>query len=454
MRTMLSLVEQHHLLLQIVRLVVEWRKAGRDASLFQDPYARWVLARRRLLLAAAVRVSGALLLLPRISEDVASPRKRMTDWTEGTFKEDFRFRKRDFLRILHGMGLADVQDPTRPRWLRVGTDGRQSLVCSAWALMVMIKRLASTCTYRDLKKVLGGSKTLLCETFLYMLGYVYARYRQRLCDLTWFEPHVDELVRLVNAQCLHHNGMHCPVDNIIGMLDGHFMPTTRPHGKGCRSKNFLDHHVYNGKGQGSLACPRGAATACRVRLCCSRASAGCSDKCGADPDKLHGLKYQGVALPLGLGLVWGPYTTEADATMQLDSGIEAVLAAMTARRAAAHPNSAPLLLYADCAYAETLHVFKATPWATSTAQERRLNNVFKPMRVIVENLFCAASQLAPLVKCAGQGTQLGRTPAGMLYPVALFLTNLHCFFYGNCIVGSVPGAEQALSKLSVDAYLA
>ena len=81
--------------------------------------------------------------------------------------------------------------------------------------MVMIKRLASTCTYRDLKKVLGGSKTLLCETFLYMLGYVYARYRQRLCDLTWFEPHVDELVRLVNAQCLHHNGMHCPVDNII-----------------------------------------------------------------------------------------------------------------------------------------------------------------------------------------------------------------------------------------------
>lgn len=115
MRTMLSLVEQHHLLLQIVRLVVEWRKAGRDASLFQDPYARWVLARRRLLLAAAVRVSGALLLLPRISEDVASPRKRMTDWTEGTFKEDFRFRKRDFLRILHGMGLADVQDPTRPR---------------------------------------------------------------------------------------------------------------------------------------------------------------------------------------------------------------------------------------------------------------------------------------------------------------------------------------------------
>ena len=42
----------------------------------------------------------------------------------------------------------------------------------------------------------------------------------------------------------------------------------------------------------------------------------------------------------------------------------------------------------------------------------------------------------------------------MIYPVAMLLTNLHCFFYGNCIVGSVPGAEQALSKMSVDAYLA
>lgn len=261
-RTLLSLVEQHHLLLQIVRLVAEWRRAGRDASLTQDPYARWNLARRRLLLAAAVRVSGALLLLPRISEDMACARKRMTDWTEVTFKEDFRFRKHDFMRILHGMGLGDVHDSNRPRWIRVGTDSTQSLVCSAWALMVLIKRLASTCTYRDLKKVLGGSKTLLCETFLYMLGYVYARYHRRLCDLTWFEPHVDELIRLVDAQCLHHNGMHSPVDNIIGMLDGHFMHTTRPHGRGCRSRNFVDRHVYNGKGQRSLACPRGVTSEC------------------------------------------------------------------------------------------------------------------------------------------------------------------------------------------------
>jgi len=43
------------------------------------------------------------------------------------------------------------------------------LLRTDWSLMVFLKRMSANITYKDLRFVVGGSKTALCETFLHML---------------------------------------------------------------------------------------------------------------------------------------------------------------------------------------------------------------------------------------------------------------------------------------------
>ena len=73
---------------------------------------------------------------------------------------------------------------------------------------------------RDLKCVLGGSKTLLTTTFLHMLQTLYETYKKRLSDIT-FEPIMDQCVDLLNQLCIRHNNIGMPHDQIVGFVDGH-----------------------------------------------------------------------------------------------------------------------------------------------------------------------------------------------------------------------------------------
>jgi hypothetical protein len=246
-RLLLSLMEQHDILADVRQLCDYWRELRRKrrGAPADQNRAMWQKQRR---VAAAIAYSNTLLLMPRMSDDVASPKRSMVDWPEITFKEDFRFHKTHFMRLLAAVGLCTENDRGRPRWIRVGQPGRQSVVSADWAMMVLMKRLASTASYRDLKKILGGSKTALSDTFLHMLGYLYHRYSRRLSDLSWYEPHAHILVGLTEEHCWKYNATACPYDNIIGWVDGHFMETRRPYGKGCRGRNLRDRDVYNGKG--------------------------------------------------------------------------------------------------------------------------------------------------------------------------------------------------------------
>lgn len=133
----------------------------------------------------------------------------------------------------------------------------------------------------DLKCVLGGSKTLLANTFLHMLETLYTKYKARLADLTFFEPVMPQCVAMLNALCQQHNNMDMPHDGLIGFVDGHFQvrykpepcpphltmrhygmrsallpqkitlhttqATNRPGGAGCVRHNLFDTDVYNGK---------------------------------------------------------------------------------------------------------------------------------------------------------------------------------------------------------------
>ena len=92
------------------------------------------------------------------------------DWE---FTGHFKFRPQDFMRVLRALGLTCPDGC--PIFLRIGDNAQcQSVVRSDWAFAVLVKRLATGGRYRDLQAVLGGSKTVLCNTFLYMLTFLYA----------------------------------------------------------------------------------------------------------------------------------------------------------------------------------------------------------------------------------------------------------------------------------------
>ena len=72
----------------------------------------------------------------------------------------------------------------------------QAICLASWCLPVLppacpsntLTACRSTTHHRDLKCVLGGSKTLLTTTFLHMLQTIYDTYKLRLSDITFFEP--------------------------------------------------------------------------------------------------------------------------------------------------------------------------------------------------------------------------------------------------------------------------
>lgn len=74
--------------------------------------------------------------------------------------------------MLHGLRLANVHNVHTPRYMKVGN----RLLRTDWSLMVFLKRMSANITYKDLRFVVGGSKTALCETFLHMLEYIYTKF--------------------------------------------------------------------------------------------------------------------------------------------------------------------------------------------------------------------------------------------------------------------------------------
>jgi hypothetical protein len=143
-----------------------------------------------------------------------------------------------------------------------------------------------TTSHRDLKCVLGGSKTLLATTFLHMLETMYDTYKEHLSDITFFEPVMEQYVDMLNQMCRKHNNINMTHDQIVGFVDGHLqvlltshehqlvivcthhsplhygcvspkMPNTHPFqafnrsgGASCVHRNLFDRDVFSGKTRG------------------------------------------------------------------------------------------------------------------------------------------------------------------------------------------------------------
>lgn len=203
--------------------------------------------RMRLMIGAAACAIGSLSILPRMNDCPCQPRRLTSAFTATEFRGHFKFERHDFYRVLHAMRLTQQHNPGSPLWLRVGPPGKQSVVPSDWAFMVLMKRMATGNRYRDVAAVVGGNKTELCVTFLHMLEFLHDKYTDRLRDLKFFTPFVPDMIQLMDNLCIRHHGVKCPYDSLMAMVDGHLVHCNRPGGAGCVRENMYDRDMFNGK---------------------------------------------------------------------------------------------------------------------------------------------------------------------------------------------------------------
>ena len=137
-----------------------------------------------LLLLNAMAGAQLLLSLPRDNSATLVRPRHPLDFGEAEFKDHFRFSRSDFFRLLTAFGLANVHDVHSARYIKVGT----RMVRTDWSLMVLLKRLSASVTYKDLRFVVGGSKTAVCETFLHLLEHLYNVFCPRCGQLCLARP--------------------------------------------------------------------------------------------------------------------------------------------------------------------------------------------------------------------------------------------------------------------------
>jgi hypothetical protein len=167
------------------------------------------VARRRQSMAAAmllaVALSGAqvLLSMPRDSTVTAVQPRYPIDFGDSEFYDHFRFGRRDFFRLLKGLDLANVVDVHAPRYIRIG----RRLVRTDWALLVLLKRSGSVAAYKDVRWLIGGSKTGLCTTFLYMLEYVYNGFCDRCTSLLPWQHYLQTFEKVLKDKGSPFDGL-------------------------------------------------------------------------------------------------------------------------------------------------------------------------------------------------------------------------------------------------------
>jgi hypothetical protein len=136
--------------------------------------------------------------------------------------------------------------------------------------MILLRRLDRPSTWVDLQVVLGGSRTALSRIFTYMINLVWVRYGPLVSDIYIWKSFFADFAK-------HLEALGAPFDNLIGFVDGKFVPTARPGGNGCVFLNLHDFQTYSVL------------------------------------HRRHGYSYQDLVLPNGIALVWGPYVgSEAD----------------------------------------------------------------------------------------------------------------------------------------------
>eukprot|EP00961_Rhodomonas_salina_P265307 3586361-Rhodomonas_salina.1 len=290
--------------------------------------------------------------------------------------------------------------------LKFGRKGHKMFMSADKALMIFLRRMASPCRWCDLQLILGGSRTVLSDTYNHMTNILYVRYHSLVSSIKLWGNEFDAF-----AAQLRKFG--CPFPNLVMFLDGHFQPTCRPGGDGCKNLNLKDYQTFAGK------------------------------------ERLHGLKYQGGVLPNGIALIWGPWRgTEHDATMMREAKI------LEEMREVCEDLGIDYCIFGDSAY--PLHrfmqrVLKPVPGGELTQLERRFNALMSRYRVVVENIFGEAVKYFGILTHR-HNMRLGSMQVGKVFPLAMLFYNLRSMFYGNQ-TSAYFETEKMLMDVTVEEYL-
>ena len=139
-------------------------------------------------------------------------------WGDDLFYDMFRFRKLHFFRMMDAMGL-------RNKTMFCGRIRKGQRFPADICLMVVLRRLAYPCRFVDLVNMFGIPSNRLCDIFHFTLDYLYHRFAEKCQNITTWLPFFPDF-------CTAMRDYGSPYANLIGLLDGNFMKTSRPCGLG------------------------------------------------------------------------------------------------------------------------------------------------------------------------------------------------------------------------------
>ena len=162
----------------------------------------------------------------------------MGDFSDGSFKQFFRFRPQQFCEFMFHLELAyagpgnsvvfsEVEFGDRRA---VGYGGRQvrriERASADWVMMVFLNRLSAHSRHVDVQMVCGGRhQASISKAEDWALDFLYERYGKRVSSLGHFRDQFPKF-----AAYMQTTG--CPVRGLMGVTDGHFQEVCRPGGLG------------------------------------------------------------------------------------------------------------------------------------------------------------------------------------------------------------------------------
>lgn len=165
--------------------------------------------------------------------------KTANSFEDATFREIFRFRKREFMMLMYHLNL--LMPDGSPNTVRVGRPGHMSKVPGDFCLMVCLVRLSYPLRYIDLVEKVGGSRTICCDTFLFMIQTIDQQFGHVVMDIDrWLDP--DNVLDCCDIMEAADDRLR----HALGFLDTTLQPCARPGGDGSVYDNVDQGDVYSG----------------------------------------------------------------------------------------------------------------------------------------------------------------------------------------------------------------
>ncbi|CAH3029463.1 unnamed protein product [Porites evermanni] len=292
----------------------------------------------------------------------------LEDMGDDECKAEFRFHKEDIPVLAEVLGLPETF-----------TCSQGSVTNGIEGLCIMLKRFSYPCRYSDLIPRFGHAvpvMSMICNTvvdFVYNLhGHRITEYNHNLLDSASLQVYADAVFAKGAA-----------LDNCFGFVDGTVRPICRP--------GEMQRAVYNGH------------------------------------KRVHGLKFQSVALPNGLiANLFGPVEgRKHDASMLDESGLLNEL-----ERHAFSPTGQAMCIYGDPAYPHRVHLQRPFQYGVLTHQMQSFNESMSKVRSSVEWIFGDIINYFKFLDFK-KDLKLDLSPIGKMYIVCALLRNALTCLYGN-----------------------